>query len=46
MTILSFLGWIGAIIAGVVLIALLVNAVLAMFRREKKKENERKFSLK
>lgn len=33
-TTLSLLGWIGAIIAAVVLIALAVNAILRMFRRE------------
>ncbi len=38
MTILSFLGWIGALIAGIVLLALLVNTVLALFKKEKKIE--------
>ena len=37
-SILSILGWIGALIAGIVLIALIVNALLIMFKREKKKD--------
>ncbi len=35
MTILSMMGWTGAIIAGIVLIALMLQSILIMFRREK-----------
>jgi len=40
MTALSMLGWIGAIIAAVVLIGLAVSAILKMFRNEEKRKDQ------